>query len=342
MADGLLELKVEGIRGNALHTRILKGGDLKSRKGVNFPTLNLRLPSLTEKDAEDLDFGIAQDVDIISLSFVRTADDIRSLKSRISSRGALKPVIAKIEKPQALENLDEILDVAHGVMVARGDLGVEMSPEKVPMLQKHIIEHCNRRSLPVITATQMLESMIKEPRPTRAEASDVANAIIDGTDAVMLSGESAVGAYPVQAVEMMVRIAAEVESAIEFKSYPPWGDTTTHGLSKAVKALAETIHPKWIVVVAATAAPALSVAAERLQAQVVALTTRESIYHALNMVWGIKPLLVQETPATFEGILALAESTLRKRLSAGRGDKCLVVAGVPSDETSFIHVHTVF
>jgi pyruvate kinase len=343
MADGLFELQVEGARGNALYTRVVQGGLLTSRKGVNFPSLNLRLPSLTAKDEQDLDFGIEHGVDVVSLSFVRSGRDIRILKDRIASKGARVPVIAKIEKPQGVANLDEILGEARGVMVARGDLGVEMSPEKVPMLQKHIIEQCNRRGMPVITATQMLESMIREPRPTRAEASDVANAIIDGTDAVMLSGESAVGAYPVQAVEMMARIAAEVESTIDFKSYPPSGRTDPHSLAKAVRALAQTIDLHSIVVLTTTGFTALTVAAERLRAPVVALTTEEQVYHALNLVWGIRPLLVEEMPETFEGLLGLAASTLSQRALAATGDKVLVLGGIPAGHpggTNFVKIHT--
>jgi pyruvate kinase len=281
---------------------------------------------------------------MVSLSFVRSAGDIRILKERMASRGTQKPVIAKIERPQALANLGDILAEVQGVMVARGDLGVEMSAEKVPMLQKRVIEQCNRRGLPVITATQMLESMIREPRPTRAEASDVANAIIDGTDAVMLSGETAVGAYPVEAVDMMARIAAEVESGIEFKSYPPSGDTNAHGLSKAAKALADAVNPRCMVLLTTTGFTAITVAAERLKVPVVALTTEPRVYHALNLVWGIRPLLVQETTETFEDLVAFAASTLKHRDLAAIGDKVLVLGGIPVGEpqgTNFIHVHTV-
>ena len=343
LSDGLFELKVENIRGNELHTRVIHGGTLKSRKGVNFPTLNLRLPSLTPKDEDDLDFGLAQNVDVISLSFVRSAQDLRILKDRIASRGFRKPVIAKIEKPQAVANLEEILSEARGVMVARGDLGVEMSPEKVPMLQKHIIEQCNRKGLPVITATQMLESMIHDPRPTRAETSDVANAIIDGTDAVMLSGESAVGDHPVRAVEMMARIAVEVESSIEFKSYPPAGESQVHALTKAANVLAQTIRPKCIVAFTSSGLTALSLAADRLRAPVVALTTDTQIYHALNLVWGIRPLVVQETPGTVEGLVDFAVSTLEGRGLVSNGDTVVVLGSVPGGEvrgTNFIKVHT--
>ena len=219
--DGLFELEITGIERDSIKCRVIEGGILMSRKGVNFPNLNLRLPALTDKDIQDLIFGLSQDIDWVSLSFVRSAEDIRVLKRLIAEKGFIKPVIAKIEKPQAIDHLEEIIEEVNGIMVARGDLGVEMSPEKVPMLQKHIIELCNRKGITVITATQMLESMIHDPLPTRAEASDVANAIIDGTDAIMLSAETAVGDHPVKVVEMMVRIATEVEAKIDFKNYPP-------------------------------------------------------------------------------------------------------------------------
>ena len=275
----------------------------RAAKASTFPQLNLRLlPSLTEKDKEDLKFGLSQDVDWISLSFVRSGADVHSLKELIAAEGVFKPVVAKIEKPQAIENLEGILRETNGVMVARGDLGVELNPEKVPMLQKHIIESCNRKGLPVITATQMLESMIRDPRPTRAEASDVANAIIDGTDAVMLSGESAVGAFPVRAVEMMDRIAREVEAAITFKTYPAEGRGNAHALSEAAKVIAETIEPSCIVVLTTTGHTAHSIAAERPKTNVIAISRSEQVYHALNLFWGLKPLLVSEAPCRLRGI----------------------------------------
>lgn len=344
LADGLFELTVEEIAGTALRCRVIEGGVLKSRKGVNFPSLNLRLPSLTEKDRQDLEFGLAQGVDWISLSFVRDARDVRTLKDALAAKGARQPVIAKIEKPQAIENIEDILVEASGIMVARGDLGVEMSPEKVPMLQKRIIEMCNRRGLPVITATQMLESMIHDPRPTRAEASDVANAIIDGTDALMLSGETAAGLHPVKAVEMMARIAREVEARIEFRSYPPPGKTETHALSEAVHAIAGSIDLRAIVVLTTSGHTARFVAAEHLKVPVIALTTDEVVYHSLNLFWGIKPFCVRTEPETFEGLVSLAEGVVIERRLAAAGDKILVLGGVPARQTrgtNFIKIHTV-
>lgn len=344
LADGAFELKIVGVAGNRVQCRVVQGGALKSRKGVNFPQLRLRLPSLTAKDREDLEFGLAQNVDVISLSFVRSAEDVRAIKLILAERRVFKPVIAKIEKPQAIEHLDEIVSEANGVMVARGDLGVEMSPEKVPLLQKRIIETCNRRGKPVITATQMLESMIHEPRPTRAEASDVANAIIDGTDAVMLSGETAVGAFPVGAVEMMSRIALEVEGRIEFKNYPSPDTSETHALTEAIRTIEGVLKPKCIVVMTASGYTAARVASERPCSPVFAVTRKSHVYHMLNLVWGLAPVLIEGQADTFEGLTALAESTMRERGCVQAGDRILILGGVPAGKargTNFIKLHTV-
>ncbi|HNY02107.1 MAG TPA: pyruvate kinase, partial [Bacteroidales bacterium] len=249
IADGLMELEVVDVTGNRVNCRVKEGGLLTDHKGVNFPNLDLRLPSLTEKDLRDLDFGLNEGVDWVSLSFVRSAKDIRALCGIIASKGLNTPVIAKIEKPQAVDHLEEIVEAADGIMVARGDLGVEMSPDRVPMIQKRIITLCNRAGKPVITATQMLESMIRDPRPTRAEASDVANAVIDGTDAVMLSGETAMGAWPVKSVEMMDRIARDVESELGgFDKFPPIGTSDLIALCRAANHMGAIIRPSSIVV----------------------------------------------------------------------------------------------
>ncbi|HWQ90814.1 MAG TPA: pyruvate kinase, partial [Clostridia bacterium] len=315
---------------------------VKSRKGVNFPELHLRLPAVTDKDQADLAFGLAHDVDWISLSFVRNAADLRQLK-QFFAPGKAKPVIAKIEKPQAIDHLDEILQEADGMMVARGDLGVEMSPEKVPMLQKQVIEACNRAGKPVITATQMLESMIFEPRPTRAEASDVANAIVDGTDAIMLSGESAIGAHPVRAVQMMEKIAREVEARIEFKSYPPAGCSNTHALSRAVNVMEDIVRPCCIVLVTTSGETARAVAADRLKTNVMALTTASGVFHSLNLLWGIRPVMVEERPVDFEGLVGLAEKVARQRNLASKGDHILILGGIPAATphgTNFVQIHT--
>lgn len=342
LADGLFELTVSEVEGKDVRCRVVEGGTLTDRKGVNFPNLNLRLPSLTEKDIRDLEFGLEQDVDWISLSFVRCAADVEELRSLITNRGHIKPIIAKIEKPQAIENLEEIVAAVNGVMVARGDLGVEMSPEKVPMLQKRIIELCNRTGKTVITATQMLESMIHDPRPTRAEASDVANAIIDGTDAVMLSGETAMGNFPVKAVEMMARIAEEVEARIEFKIYPPSGHSDIAALSRATNQIARVIEPSCIVVLTASGRSAQAVAAERPNVPVYALTSHSQVFHALNLLWGITPILIHEHPDTFEEMVRMAERNLLNHNLISKGQKIILLGGIPAHQpggTNFVKIH---
>jgi len=344
LADGLFEMEVTGIKGNGVLCRVIEGGILADHKGVNFPNLNLRLPSLTEKDIRDLEFGLSHDIDWVSLSFVRSAEDVITLRDLIAEKGFQKPIIAKIEKPQAIDHLEEIVDAVKGHMVARGDLGVEMSPDKVPMLQKRIIELCNRTGKTVITATQMLESMIHEPRPTRAEASDVANAIIDGTDAIMLSGETAMGAFPVKAVEMMVKIALDVESRIDFKIYPPAGSEDIIALCRAANQMEDVVNPACIVVLTTSGRSARFIAAERPKAPVFAFTTHLNDYHGLNLLWGIRPILFDEHPGTFEEMVATTSSILVARNLAKSGDKILLLGGIPAHTaggTNFINIHTI-
>jgi pyruvate kinase len=342
--DGLLELTVVGVEGRAVRCEVVEGGVLKSRKGVNFPGLDLRLPSVTEKDERDLDFGLAQGVDWVSLSFVRRADDVLVLKALLARKGyADVPVVAKIEKPQAIDNLEQIVAAADGVMVARGDLGVEMSPERVPMLQKRIIRLCNLRGIPAITATQMLDSMIRSPRPTRAEASDVANAIIDGTDAVMLSGESAVGLYPVKSVRMLAKIAEEVEKDARFPELPPPDHDETHALSEALLAIDKILPLRLIVTFTDSGYTSLLASKERPSVPVVALTPSVKTYHRLNLIWGVVPLLIGEQVETFEQLAAQAESALRAHGLAQAGDRILIMAGIPtrhSKGTNFLKIHT--
>lgn len=345
--DGLLELKVCAIGGRSLQCQVIKGGKLKSRKGVNFPTLNLRLPALTAKDQQDLEFGIAQGVDWVSLSFVRQAEDILTLKQVLASRGVPDlPVIAKIEKPQAIANLDAILAVCDGVMVARGDLGVEMHPEQVPLLQKRIIQACNRRGIPVITATQMLESMIHNPRPTRAEASDVANAIIDGTDAVMLSGESAVGSYPVQAVEMMAKIAMTVEPTLTPQNFPPFVIDSTHAISEALNTIDRILNLKYIVALTTSGKTVQLAAAERPRAPILGITTRREIYRRLNLIWGVTPLYLPllETELNTETFIAEVEKYLLANHLVSHKDTLLFIGRSPMDNaqgTNFLKIHQV-
>ena len=341
--DGLLEMRVKAIQGIEVLCEVVNGGVLKSRKGVNLPGLDLTLPSMTEKDKKDLEFGLTQGIDWVSLSFVRKGADILELKQFLTDRGhGDLPVIAKNEKPPAIANLEEILAATNGVMVARGDLGVEVNPEKVPRLQKEIIRLCNLREIPVITATQMLDSMIHNPRPTRAEASDVANAILDGTDAVMLSGESAVGAYPVQAVRMLCKIAEETESDLHFENVPPSNNTETHALSEALVVIDEILSLRYIVTFTTSGFTSLLASNQRSSVPVIAFTPSEKVYHRLNLVWGIIPFLIKEEFDTFEDLIQQAEVLLKERNMAKSGDQILIMAGIPTKipmGTNFLKIH---
>jgi len=317
----------------------------ESRKGVNLPRLNLRLPSMTEKDKQDLEFGLSQGVDWVSLSFVRKGEDIKAIKAFLAERNhADMPVMAKIEKPQAIENLESIIEECDGIMVARGDLGVELSPEKVPMLQKRIIKLCNMKTIPVITATQMLESMIHNPRPTRAEASDVANAIIDGTDAVMLSGESAVGDFPVKAVAMLAKIAHDVEADVKFDNAPPNQSDETHALSEALVAIDQTLDLRYIVTFTTSGYTSLLASKERPSVPVIAMTPNKRVYHRLNLVWGVIPILLDHQVSVFEDVLKQTESILLQKNLAQSGDKILIMAGIPMQKTkgtNFLKIHRI-
>jgi pyruvate kinase len=344
--DGLLELKVTEIKDHFATCQVVEGGILKSRKGVNLPSLNLRLPSLTDKDKQDVIFGIQQGIDWVSLSFVRRGEDIQTLKQFLADNGAeTTPVIAKIEKPQAIANLESIIAQSQGIMVARGDLGVEMRPEKVPLLQKQIIKMCNQRGIPVITATQMLDSMINNPRPTRAEASDVANAILDGTDAVMLSGEAAVGKYPVKSVEMLAKIAIDIEPDAKFTDYPPATNDETHAISEALTTIINILDLRYIVAFTSTGYTALLAAKERPKMPVIALTRSKNVYHRLNLVWGVKPLLIDQEADSFEGMILQSQDILKQRKLVNNGDKILIVGGIPTGKamgTNFLKIHTIY
>lgn len=343
--DGLLEMRVKGVKGREVVCEVVTGGILKSRKGVNLPGLDLMLPSMTPKDEKDLEFGLSQGIDWVSLSFVRKGEDILRLKQFLKDRGhGDLPVIAKIEKPQAIANLEDILAATNGVMVARGDLGVEVNPEKVPRLQKDIIRLCNLREIPVITATQMLDSMIQNPRPTRAEASDVANAILDGTDAVMLSGESAVGAYPVQAVRMLAKIAEETESDLHFENVSPTESTETHALSEALVAIDDILDLRYIVTFTTSGFTSLLASNQRPSVPVIAFTPSEQVYHRLNLVWGIIPFLINEEFDSFEDLINQAETLLKERDMVRSGDQVLIMAGIPtklSRGTNFLKIHRI-
>ena len=255
------------------------------------------------------------------------------------------PVMAKIEKPQAIANIDEIINECDGLMVARGDLGVEMKPEKVPLLQKEIIRKCNLKNIPVITATQMLDSMMHNPRPTRAEASDVANAIIDGTDAVMLSGESAVGKYPLKAVSMLAKIASSVEPDLQWVNNPPAKSDQTHALSEALNAIDKGIETcVTLCVFTATGYTARIASGERPKAMVIAFTPNIDVYHRLNLVWGVKPVYLENEGTTFEELVAIAETYLVEKQLVYSGDRILLMGGIPTQTpqgTNFLKIHDI-
>jgi len=346
--DGLIELEVVEVQGGDVRTRVLNGGTLKPKKGINLPGFTLSTPALTDKDREDAKFGVSLDVDYMALSFVRTADDLRELRQLLEKlRRPDIPIIAKIEKPEALENLDSILDVADGVMVARGDLGVELATEKVPLAQKEIIRQANRRAKLVITATQMLESMVHHPRPTRAEASDVANAILDGTDGIMLSAETAVGDYPVEAVATMSRIARFTEEKHEPERH--WRPSELSILEKtsipraiagAACRAADELNARFIVVFTESGATARLVSHFRPERSIIGLTPSESVYRRLALAWGIIPMKVRR----FDHVPAMLEECKNRLQQDGHvktGDVVVVVFGtspVPG-ATNMINVH---
>ncbi|MGI6368685.1 MAG: pyruvate kinase [Anaerolineae bacterium] len=299
MSDGLLALKVTACDERSVRTTVVRGGMLRSRQGINLPGVRVSSPSVTEKDLEDLALGTELGVDYVAISFVRQAADVQRVRQALAAAGANTPIIAKLERPEALEDLDAIIAAADGLMVARGDLGVEMAPELVPGLQKQIIHAANRAGKPVITATQMLESMVGSPQPTRAEVSDVANAILDGSDAIMLSGETAIGKYPVRAVEMMHRIAEAVEEqairqAEAAIGYPlnEWS-SIPEGIAAAVSALVRTLPVGAICVVTRSGDTARLVSRYRPAQPILAFTPVESTYRRLCLLWGVTPILTE-------------------------------------------------
>jgi len=348
MDDGLLELDVRKISGTEIYCKVVRGGELSEKKGINVPGTKLAIQSLTDKDREDLATGIAEGVDFVAISFIRTAEDVLSVKEIIKRERASIPVIAKIEKPEAIENLEEILKVADGIMVARGDLGVEISLEQVPIIQKEIIRRCNEEAIPVITATQMLESMIQHPRPTRAEASDVANAILDGTDAIMLSGETAVGKYPVGAVAMMKRIAHATEDKLLETIRPApekikvKGDPE-HAIAHAVYYTAMDIQAKAIVSFTRSGGTACVISKYRPSIPIIGVTHTEPVLKRLTLYWGVKGVLVElkeNTDAMIDGV----EKKLLEKGLVKRGDTIIITLGVPwgmAGSTNMLMVHQI-
>ncbi len=346
LSDGLIELRVLRVSGSDVECEVVNGGLLGEHKGINLPGIALSIPALTKKDRTDLEFGLAHDVDMVALSFVRSAADVASVKQIIALKGADTPVIAKLEKPQALEQLEPIFEIADGVMVARGDLGVEMPPEKVPVIQKHIIRRAAIWRKPVITATQMLESMVENPRPTRAEASDVANAIFDGTDAVMLSAETASGLYPREAVAMMSRIALEAESSMSESPAPRRRErirlSIAETICESVAHAAEDLHMAAIAVFTETGNTARLISKYRPRTRIHAFCHRIRTCNRMNLLWGVHPA-PQAEQCTTENMVESAAAELLRAGYVVKGDVLGVVAGtqMASGSTNFMRLHVV-
>jgi pyruvate kinase len=348
LSDGLIELRVLDTSDDEVRTTVVFGGELRENQGINLPGVNVSAPALTEKDIADLEFGLGQGVDYVAISFVRRAADLHDVKARIKAAGKNTPVIAKIEKPEALDDLTAILEVADAIMVARGDLGVEMPPEQVPIVQKQLIDAANSAGIPVITATQMLDSMIRNPRPTRAEASDVANAIIDGTDAVMLSGETANGMFPIESVQMMARIAEAAEASGRHGDHTlavqSFGiarqPSVSDAISAAACAIVAALPVQAIVAFTMSGSTARLVSHLRPIVPILAFTPSTSVYHRLNLVWGVTPIMCDYV----ERLDTLGERVAELLLARGfakAGDSVVVTGGHPiaaRGATNFVKV----
>jgi pyruvate kinase len=346
IADGLIELQVLGADQDTVRCRVVVGGEVSDHKGINLPGVPVSASSMTTKDQADLQFGVQNGVDYVAVSFVRGPTDIREVKDRLNEAGASIPVIAKLEKPEAIHCLDDILQVSDGVMIARGDLGVELPLEEVPLIQKEIIRRARERAIPVITATQMLESMIEHSRPTRAEASDVANAIFDGTDAVMLSAETAVGKYPVEAVRVMSRIAVQADQAL-----PPLVAAEVVGrpsafpevISDAACRAARELHARAIVAFTQTGSTARLLAKYRPEVPILAFSPSEQVRRRLCLYWGVVPKSIRPIHHTDE-LVEQIEAALLEEKAVHPNDTLVIVAGAPmwvGGTTNLIKLHRV-
>jgi pyruvate kinase len=333
LADGSIQLKVIDTDASGIRCEVMTGGELRSRQGINAPGVSLGIPAVTEKDLVDLDFGIDKGVDFVALSFVRQTSDLIPVKDAIQRSGSDIPVIAKIEKHEALNNIDEIIDAADGVMIARGDLGIEIPLERVPVMQKMIINKAGIKGKPVITATQMLESMIQNARPTRAEVTDVANAIFDGTDAVMLSGETAIGKYPVRAVEMMDKIARSTEEVLPYEEIlrqrrASIEHTIPDAISHAACYTALDIDAKAIICCTQSGYTARMVAKYRPRPTIIAVTPLETTFRRLALLWGVLPLKIGHTENT-DDMMERAKAASKEAGMVSAGDAVVITAGVP-------------
>ncbi|CAG9619611.1 pyruvate kinase [Sutcliffiella rhizosphaerae] len=347
--DGLIGLEVVEVGNDEIHTKILNSGTLKNKKGVNVPGVKVNLPGMTEKDANDIRFGIEQGVDFVAASFVRRASDVLEIRELLEAHNAGDiQIIPKIENQEGVDNINEILEVSDGLMVARGDLGVEIPAEEVPLVQKELIKRCNIAGKPVITATQMLDSMQRNPRPTRAEASDVANAIFDGTDAIMLSGETAAGSYPVEAVQTMHNIASRAEQALSYgeilnKNSKQAALTITDSIGQSVAYTAISLDVSAIVTPTESGHTARMISKYRPKAPIVAVTSCEAVSRKLALVWGVYPRIGRQATSTDEMLDVAVEESLNTGI-VSHGDLIVITAGVPVGEkgtTNLMKVHVV-
>jgi pyruvate kinase len=347
LQDGQIILLVIGKSASEIETTVEFGGDLRPSQGINYPDGTLNIPSVTKRDLEFLEFGLERGVDYVAISFVRSAEDVERVKAFMAERNKRVPVIAKIEKHEALAQLDAIIAASDGIMVARGDLGIEIPIETVPIIQKQIIAKCNRASKPVVTATQMLESMIASPRPTRAEATDVANAILDGTDAVMLSGETALGAYPTEAVRTMAEIAREVEkhyphASLRDRRLENFEPTIASSVAEAATRASAELNIPYIVTGTTTGNTAHHIAAFRPQARIVALTPEERVARRLALLWGTESLLI-DPYSSIDVLLYMTERQMVHEGLVRSGDLIAITTGMPvgSGGTNVLKIHQI-
>ncbi|MBF4695409.1 pyruvate kinase [Fusibacter ferrireducens] len=348
--DGLIELEVMSINGNEITTKVLNGGDVKNNKGINVPGVKINLPAITQKDIDDIKFGIENDIDFIAASFIRKASDVLEIRKVLEENNAhIVHIISKIENQEGVDNLEEILEVSDGLMVARGDLGVEIPTELVPLVQKQMIEMCNKEGKPVITATQMLDSMIRNPRPTRAETTDVANAIFDGTDAVMLSGETAAGKYPIESVRTMSKIAAAAEGSLDYREMLEKRITmsnemgVTYAVSHATATTALDLDASAIITATSSGFTAKMISRLKPKAPIIACTVTESACRQLAVVWGVIPLMIGEASNT-DKIFEISVQKSKEHGYITDGDLVVITAGVPvgiSGATNLMKVHLV-
>lgn len=347
--DGLVEFRVKELTDTDIITEALNEGVLKNHKGVNVPNVKISLPALTEKDIGDIIFGIKNEVDFIAASFVRKASDVNDIRRILEDNNGINiDIISKIENQEGVDNIDDIITVSDGIMVARGDLGVEVPPERIPLIQKELIRKCNLSGKPVITATQMLDSMMRNPRPTRAEVTDIANAIIDGSSAIMLSGETAAGKYPVEAVKMMYSIATNTENSLDYKEILKLRSgnneiSTTNAISKATVNTASDLGAKAIITATSSGYTSKAISKFRPKAPIIAATTSDTVVRKMALEWGVYPVLAPISKSTDE-VIDLSIKASVDAGYAGEGDLVVITAGIPvglSGTTNMIKVHTI-